>query len=30
VSTQGAGNFGAVLYQANKPRQIQLSLRVNF
>ena len=30
VSTQGAGNFGAVLYQANRPRQIQLSLRVNF
>ena len=30
VSTLGAGNFGAVLYQANRPRQMQLSLRVNF
>jgi hypothetical protein len=30
VATQGAGNFGAVEYQANHPRQIQLSLRVNF
>jgi hypothetical protein len=30
VATQGAGNFGAVLSQVNKPRQIQLSLRVNF
>jgi hypothetical protein len=30
VSTLGAGNFGAVLYQANRPRQIQLSMRVNF
>jgi hypothetical protein len=30
VSTLGASNFGAVLYQANRPRQIQLSMRVNF
>ena len=30
VGTQGASNFGAVTYQVNKPRQIQLSARVNF
>ena len=30
IGTQGASNFGQVNYQVNKPRQIQLSLRVNF
>jgi hypothetical protein len=30
IGTQGAKNFGQVGYQVNKPRQIQLSLRVNF
>jgi hypothetical protein len=30
VTTQGASTFGAILSQVNKPRQIQLSLRLNF
>lgn len=30
IGTQGASNFGQVTYQVNKPRQIQLSMRVNF
>ncbi len=30
IPSVGASNFGAVTYQVNKPRQIQLSLRVNF
>jgi hypothetical protein len=28
--SQGNGNFGKVTYQVNKPRQIQLSARINF
>jgi hypothetical protein len=30
VTQQNASNFGAVTYQVNKPRQIQLSLRINY
>jgi Carboxypeptidase regulatory-like domain len=30
IGTQGASNFGDVTYQVNKPRQLQLSLRLNF
>jgi hypothetical protein len=30
VTQQNAGNFGSVQYQVNKPRQIQLSLRINY
>ena len=30
INTVGASNFGAVTYQVNKPRQIQLSLRLNY
>jgi hypothetical protein len=30
VNPQNDGGFGSVAYQINKPRQIQLSLRVNF
>ncbi len=30
INTQGASNFGQVTYQANQPRQIQFSLRVNY
>jgi hypothetical protein len=30
IPSVGASNFGAVTYQVNKPRQIQLSLRLNF
>ena len=30
IPSVGAGNFGQVTYQVNKPRQIQLSARVNF
>ena len=29
-NTVGTGNFGRVTYQVNSPRQIQLSLRLNF
>jgi len=28
--TAGSNNFGQVTYQVNKPRQIQLSLRLNY
>jgi hypothetical protein len=30
VTQQGSSNFGQILSQVNKPREIQLSLRVNF
>ena len=30
VAQQGSSNFGDILSQANQPREIQLSLRVNF
>jgi hypothetical protein len=29
-NTVGTGNFGQVTYQVNSPRQIQLSLRLNY
>ncbi len=30
IPSVGAGNFGAVTYQVNHPRQLQLSLRLNY
>jgi hypothetical protein len=30
IPSVGASNFGQVTYQVNKPRQVQLSARVNF